>query len=648
MSLLRIAPLSLVASAAMSPASSGRVTVPRIGGHTALVRAAINDNRRAAGVVRDGVLTLRLDTRQADWHPDGDNAPGASVPAFGEEGKAPSIPGPLIRVSAGTVVALTVRNSLDRTLTIRGLHDRGLPTGAAPTVDAVVLAPGEVRALRFTLAAPGTYYYYGATKGQTVDWRVGDDAQLSGAIVVDPAGASAPHDRILVFGIWADTVGRALAENTRMLATINGRSWPHTERFDYTVGDTVRWRMINATADFHPMHLHGFYYMVDSRGDGRGDTIFAAARRERVNTAGLLPGATATMTWVPERAGNWLFHCHIPEHFKPRGSLGLPRTSSKDDGASHGAAMGEAHAMNHALEGMNGLVAGVTVRSRAGSVARAEDGSPRRTLRLLVRRNAGSSTALPYFEYALERNGVVPAPDSGLHVGPAIVLKRGEPVSITVVNQLDEPTAVHWHGIELESYFDGVAGFSGAGAQISPAIAPSDSFVTRFTPPRAGTFIYHTHVNEMRQQLAGLAGPIIVLEDGATLDSASDHTILITSPPTHEEQLRFVLLNGSVSPAALEVRTGVAQRLRLINITTSRPNIRVELWRGDSLIAWRPLAKDGADLPSELRVMRAARSPISIGETMDYSIMPEAAGPMRLEVRAVTGVLLGTMPIVVR
>src|SRR6476661_3062160 len=163
MRLMRIAPLSLFVVAAMSPASSGRVTVPGLGGHAAPVRAAINDNRRAAGVLRDGVLTLRLDTRQADWHPDGDDAPGASVPAFAEEGKAPSIPGPLIRVGAGTVVAMTVRNSLDRTLTIRGLHDRGSPAAAAPKLDAVVLKPGEMRALRFTLAAPGTYYYYGAT-----------------------------------------------------------------------------------------------------------------------------------------------------------------------------------------------------------------------------------------------------------------------------------------------------------------------------------------------------------------------------------------------------------------------------------------------------------------------------------------------------
>src|SRR5690349_12911886 len=142
MRLLQVAPLFLL-TGAISPASSGRVPVPRLLRDAAPVRAAINDNRRPAGQLRAGVLTLRLDARQADWHPDGDDAPGASVPAFAEEGKSPSIPGPLIRVSAGTVVAMTVRNSLDRTLTIRGLHDRRSPAVAAAKLDAVVLKPGE-------------------------------------------------------------------------------------------------------------------------------------------------------------------------------------------------------------------------------------------------------------------------------------------------------------------------------------------------------------------------------------------------------------------------------------------------------------------------------------------------------------------------
>ena len=45
---------------------------------------------------------------------------------------------------------------------------------------------------------------------------------------------------------------------------INGRSWPHTQRLLATVGDTLHWRVINASPEIHPMHLHGFYYRVDA------------------------------------------------------------------------------------------------------------------------------------------------------------------------------------------------------------------------------------------------------------------------------------------------------------------------------------------------------------------------------------------------
>ena len=51
-------------------------------------------------------------------------------------------------------------------------------------------------------------------------------------------------------------------------------------------------------------------------------------------------------------------------------------------------------------------------------------------------------------------------------------------------------------------------------ARLAPLIAPSDSFEARFTPPRSGTFIYHSHVDEQRHHRAGLAGAIVV-RDGA-------------------------------------------------------------------------------------------------------------------------------------
>jgi FtsP/CotA-like multicopper oxidase with cupredoxin domain len=63
------------------------------------------------------------------------------------------------------------------------------------------------------------------------------------------------------------------------------------------------------------------------------------------------------------------------------------------------------------------------------------------------------------------------------------VLKRGEPVEITLVNNLPEATAIHWHGMELDSYYDGVHGFGGMGLRVTPLVEPGDSFVVRFTPP---------------------------------------------------------------------------------------------------------------------------------------------------------------------
>jgi FtsP/CotA-like multicopper oxidase with cupredoxin domain len=605
-----------------------------------VARVVVNDNRRPAGHLRAGVLTLRLVARLGDWHPDGEDAIGATVPAFAEEGGPARIPGPLIRVPAGTEIALTIRNTLERTLTLRGLHDRS----ATPSPrDPIELAPGASRAMRFRLDVPGTYYYYGSTRGQNVDWRSGEDSQLTGAIVVDPAGQKVPPDRVFIFGVWSDTAGRVLARRTRILSVINGRSWPHTERFEFNVGDTVRWRLINGSADSHPMHLHGFYFRVDARGDGIRDTTYAPAQRSMANTERMMPGWSLSLVWVPERPGNWLFHCHLPDHFTARGPLGMPRAASTQHMAMNGHT-----AMNHALGEMNGLVLGVVVRgghpatsSRATATLRSRD------VRLLIRPNTGGTATQPFYEFVLPKDGLIPPPDSGLHTGPPIVVVRGEPVRITVVNALDVPTSVHWHGIELESYYDGVPDFSGAGARLAPLIAPHDSFVVRFTPPRAGTFIYHTHVDENTQQLAGLAGALIVLEPGSTFDSTTDHAILITTPPVWEDELRSVLINGRASPGPMVVRAGIPQRLRLINMTVRRPGGRVELWRDTTLLTWRALAKDGRDLPASGQVEHSARSVVSIGETMDFEFVPRAGDNSRLDVRAADGTLLATMPITV-
>ena len=63
--------------------------------------ARANDNRIAAGSMRAGVVEARLVARAASWSPDGPKGCALAVHAFAEEGKSPSIPGPLLRVPFG-------------------------------------------------------------------------------------------------------------------------------------------------------------------------------------------------------------------------------------------------------------------------------------------------------------------------------------------------------------------------------------------------------------------------------------------------------------------------------------------------------------------------------------------------------------------
>ncbi len=212
---------------------------------------------------------------------------------------------------------------------------------------------------------------------------------------------------------------------------------------------------------------------------------------------------------------------------------------------------------------------------------------------------------------------------------------------------------MHWHGIELDSYFDGVPGFSGSGRRVTPLIMPRDSFEVRFTPPRAGTFIYHTHADEQRQQLAGLAGALIVREPGHPWNPALDMPLLFTESADSAGRATRVLVNGQAAPHALELRAGTRYRFRFIQMSVSRSALRFELLREGATLTWTPVAKDGAELPATMRVASTSRARLGIGETYDVEFTPLHTGDQRLEVSAglrwsLPSPLLLTIPITVR
>jgi FtsP/CotA-like multicopper oxidase with cupredoxin domain len=583
-----------------------------------------NDNRRAAGELRDGVLSIQLVAARGAWYPEAHAGPAHDVYAFGESRERLSNPGPLLRVPVGTEVRARVRSEIEGApLIVHGLHDR---PGVADTIH---VPAGGVREIRFRLSAPGTYLYWATTRGApTLRDRFGPESQLHGALIVDPAGA-VPSDRIFVIGIEDDS---AALPGLRPLhaAVVNGRSWPHSERATVTAGDTVHMRWINATDRMHPMHLHGFHFRVDSRGDGVSDTIFDAARQRLAVTELLGQGQTFSLTWVPDRPGNWLVHCHMADHISPE----LRR------GASAHAARG--HDVNHALDVMSGIVIGWTVLPRGSpEPVRAMTDAPRR-LRLLVQSVPALYGADAGLGFVLQSGDAEPRADSVVIPGPPIVLTRGEPVRITVVNRLAEPTSIHWHGIELESWFDGVSGWSGAPGRTAPHIAAGDSFDVRFTPPRAGTFIYHSHFEEKRQLSSGMYGPLIVLEPGASYDAERDRSwVLAQGGPAPNAP---VVLNGDPKPV-IDLEAGRRYRIRLININPSVP-LTVSLLEDSVPVSWHPIAKDGADLPPAHAQARQATLTLGVGEAYDFQLVAER--PRELRLRAVNPAGIFRLDAVVR
>jgi CopA family copper-resistance protein len=114
---------------------------------------------------------------------------------------------------------------------------------------------------------------------------------------------------------------------------------------------------------------------------------------------------------------------------------------------------------------------------------------------------------------AIGINGTVPAPLIRLH--------EGQNVRLHVVNDLDEDSSIHWHGLLVPTQFDGVPGLS------FPGIKPRSTFTYEFPIRQSGTYWYHSH-SGLQEQL-GHYGPIVI--DPAETDpiaSDREHVIVLS------------------------------------------------------------------------------------------------------------------------
>ena len=566
-----------------------------------------NDNKKPAGQFQGNVLRLHLELREGRWFPEEENGGYKDVYTFAEQGGSPQSPGPLIRVPNGTEIHATILNTLPAAAKIYGLHRHpGDPK------DALTVAAGERREVQFLAGEPGTYLYWATTADHSLEDRDEKEAFLSGALVIDSPATKADDDRVFVIGLWI--------KGSDEIPSVNGKSWPYTERLNYKIGQTTHWRVLNPTTSDHAMHLHGFYFNVDGVGDGERFERYSQEQRRLVVTEHIDPGHVFEMTWRPEREGNWLFHCHMVVHMSPPKPLHPPEAKPVANEPAHDYSAG-----------MGGIVMGITVLPGTSTAVSPAPTSVPRKVQLVISDNPEK---IPLYKVEVNDPTAPPSKDAKKKpslLGPPIVLFRGEPTEIEVKNQSTNPTAIHWHGMELGSYYDGVAGWTGAGQQITPPVAPGTSFVARMTPPRAGTFIYHTHWHDVTQLRNGVYGPLIVLEPGQKYDPEHDQTFVFGLGKFPSLGV-MLLINGTPEPFPAKLQAGVPYRLRLINITDNISTLKVRLVGNDAPLQWKVIAKDGADIPPAQLKTSVADMTITVGETYDVQYQADHPGNVDLQI----------------
>jgi CopA family copper-resistance protein len=120
-------------------------------------------------------------------------------------------------------------------------------------------------------------------------------------------------------------------------------------------------------------------------------------------------------------------------------------------------------------------------------------------------------------------NGIIP--------GPTLKFTEGEYAIIYVKNEMNVETSVHWHGIIIPNFYDGVPYLT------TPPIRPGETFKYEFPIKQAGTYWYHSHT--MLQEQSGVFGSLILNPKEKTLDYDKD-LVLMLSDWTNEKPMNVL------------------------------------------------------------------------------------------------------------
>ena len=245
------------------------------------------------------------------------------------------MPGPVLRASVGDTIRVHFRNNDSHYRWPHSPHAHGVvykPSSdggwwdSRPDKAGTAIPFGETYTYEYTVkpSSVGTWVYHDHSipeglgkkggKGMSADAHMEFSAQLGmfGLLAVTD-GATPPVDReqILFFhDLYQDDVSSLSMDYD----AFNGRSFiGNTPVFSARVGERVRWRIGALGKEFHVFHIHGHRWR-DASGKWTDTHILG-------------PATAATIEYVEDDPGTWLYHCHVVDHMEG-GMMGLYRTTS--------------------------------------------------------------------------------------------------------------------------------------------------------------------------------------------------------------------------------------------------------------------------------------------------------------------------------
>ena len=93
----------------------------------------------------------------------------------------------------------------------------------------------------------------------------------------------------------------------RFVWGFNGKKFSESEPIRIQLGEKVRFTLINNTMMEHPIHLHGFFTVLEN---GQGNFL------PLKHTVNVKPGERLSYFFFAHTPGHWAFHCHLLYHME--------------------------------------------------------------------------------------------------------------------------------------------------------------------------------------------------------------------------------------------------------------------------------------------------------------------------------------------